>query len=422
MMGDGGPVWSRLLRARPWLAVVVVTALTLVLIGGVIVATTNLGCGSAKQLGINLVKCATPTGNTAARNSPPPLVFPSPTRAEFSPGPNPVTSYPPQNNPGSYYPPDVAAGSSGQLPRDPFFPATTGTSSSVGNPGFPNLSCTLPVFVGPPGSGGFISFPSGSFTADPRSAVSLPSPGVQQGPGYGYGYQTGMTYDRAHSRWLPVGYLFVSPDGNHYAFASGSGIYVVNASNSSQVELGQGHQWVILNVLDDRVLATVGGAPGFWVLPFSGAPVQVVTTGYWQAANDTAAFGTATSAVPSGTTQQLIKLDISTAKTSDWFSLPNGNLNVVGFDTHGNPLVQVGYPAGYNAWELWVTTGANQGFVLLNNNEGVNASGPFVADAHGLWFAVNALYGGTSGLALYIEGSAIFEMNAIGANIAGGCA
>jgi len=37
------------------------------------------------------------------------------------------------------------------------------------------LSCTLPVFAGPPGSGGFITFPSGSFTPDPKSGVTLPS-------------------------------------------------------------------------------------------------------------------------------------------------------------------------------------------------------------------------------------------------------
>lgn len=417
-MSIGGPGLISLLRTRGWVAAVVVTSLTIVLVAGVILATTSLGCGPANRVGLKLARCTDTSGKAAALYSPTPVFFPTPSAKGgyppvatpvtfYPPATNPTTYYPPVNNPTTFYPPNIPPGSSGTSPQDPFYPLMTGATSAG------SLSCTLPIYAGPPGSGGFISFPGGNFTADPRSAVAAPSPGPQQGYGYGYG-PSGMSYDRSHSRWLPVAPQLVAPDGNHYAYASNDGIYVVDAANGTQVELGQGHPWQLLRVLNDRVYATVPGTPGFWVVPFTGAPSEVTTSGYWQAATANAAYGTATSAVPAGTTQKLLKLNTATGKVSDWFSTPGATVSVLGFDLAGDPVIQAGY---VNTWELWLS-----GRVIANSYEQFFVQGAMFADSHGLWFPIYYQGGNVQGIALYVPGSGLYMVSQLGAQVAGVCA
>src|SRR6266704_1700833 len=90
-------------------------------------------------------------------------------------------------------------------------------STAPSPPSASRLNCRLPitVFGGDKRSGGFINFPSGSFTPDPRSAQvnSILQPGRE------FVDQTyALYFDRALSRWLPVHRNAVSPDGAHYAF------------------------------------------------------------------------------------------------------------------------------------------------------------------------------------------------------------
>lgn len=402
------------LRARGWVATAIVTVVSLLLVGGVIVATTNVGCAPAGKLGLKLARC-TATSNTSAQLLQSPTAYPS-AKGGFTPQPSapattPATFYPPQSSPGSSYPPAYPPGSSGQVPQYPFY----GAGSSV--PGLPSLSCALPAYAGPPGSGGFVSFPTGSFTADPRSAVSIPSPGPQNGPGYGYA-PYGMAFDRAHSRWLPVGPQFVAPDGNHYAFAASSGIYIVDASTGTEVEVGEGHTWTLLRTLNDRVYAVVQGAAGFWVVPFSGSPTEVTTQGYWTIASASAAYGTPTSQVPSGITQQLLRLDIATGGVTNFFSSAGASVAPLAFDTHGNPIVQTSTVGG--SWELWVV-GSSKATVIANSYENFYLQGGMVPDNHGVWIPMYWQTGAGQGIALYVEGSGIYELSTVGAQIGGPC-
>lgn len=404
------------MTARPWIATIVVTAVTLVLVGGVVAATTKAVCGPSNQFGLKMAQCVA-TKNTASRTTPEPIIstFPSAKPGAPPPTQNPVSSFPPNQGTTTTYPaPPPADGTmstSGRSPQDPFI-------SSYSAPSAPSLNCTLPVFAGPPGSGGFVSFPAGAFTADPRSAVAFPSPGPSYGPGYGYP-NMGQTYDRAHSRWLPVPSQFVSPDGAHYAYATGSGIYVVDAANSSQVEVGEGHSWNILRVLNDHVVGGQLNAPGLWIVPFSGTASELVTTGYWQGATATAAYGTSTSAVPSGTTQTLQRADLATGKVTDWFSQKGASTGVFGFDAQGDPLIMANYTDG---WELWLTKSPTSGYVVMNSYQQVSLQGQPVGDSHGIWFSLY-LQGFDSGpeIALDVPGVGIYLLARIGAQIAGPC-
>ena len=419
------------MRNRPVLAVAV-TLLSLLVVASAITLTTPLRCGPAKALGLKGIAstCIT-VGALARRPSPTPNFgkpfFPTPFSGPFPPYNNPYS--PPDYNPASGAYPPVGYPASGSYP--PFYPPVS--------PGYyagprPTFDCRLPVYAGPPGSGGFIVFPGGSFIADPNSNVTLPAaspsapPVGGPGPGYGYGYGS-LSYDHQFSRWVPVPLNQVSPDGSRYAYAtSADGIYVVNVANGTQTEIGAGHSWAIASVQADRVYAGDPNAGGLWVLPFSGTPRQITKTGYWRAATSTAAYGTATSQVPPGATNSIIRLDLNTGATSEWFTRQGAQSGVSGFDSKGNTIISVSYLNG-SGQEIWIATGPTAASAIAGFIQQFGPSGGFssysapVADSHGVWFAGNySNYGqSATGVDLYVAGSGFYWMSSIGGQLAGGC-
>src|SRR4029077_18658067 len=161
--------WIRSIRSRPLLAVSI-SVLSLAVIGGAALLTTPLRCGPGRALGLGS-GCITARG-VAGRPSPSPNGNPaSPPYPTFSypdsgPYPNPASG--PYENPASGPFPPTAYPASGSYP--PFYPPAT--NAAGGNVRTRPLDCRLPVYAGPPGSGGFIVFPGGSFIADPTSSVT----------------------------------------------------------------------------------------------------------------------------------------------------------------------------------------------------------------------------------------------------------
>jgi hypothetical protein len=414
--------WVRSSRSRTVVAGILVSALTLVLIGGVILTTTSLGCGPAQKLGLKAItsNCKT-LESVAARIGPTPSGSPffaspspifEPNRPDRSPSPTSEPT-PPTINPAS---------PSGVYPA--FFPP----ASAPGDPHPLTLSCRLPVFAGPPGSGGFIVFPGATFIADPKSGVVLPSPTSPPPPGYGQ--QTSLTYDQPFSRWLPVPFTAVSPDGSRYAYVSADSIYMVNVGTGAQVELGQGHSWSIVGVGAQGVYASIVNQSGLWLLPFAGTAQQITTSGFWQQVSTDAAYGTPTSAVPQGAVNNIIRVDLKTGAISDWFTHEFAQSSVVGLDTKGHPIVYVNYFSGGN--EIWIAAGPKDALAIAGwyggngYYQGFSSYSAPIADSHGIWFAGNYTtnaYGQsqTSGLAVYVAGSGLYVMSNLGAQLAGGC-
>lgn len=409
--------WLASIRSRPLVAAIGVSALSLVLIGAIVVSRTSLRAGTV----------ATRTTSTPPGRIP----FPAP----YSPSGNPAS--PPYGNPASGpYP----------LPASPPFPpqANPASPSGVYPPFYPPasyrsdvstraLDCRLPVYAGPPGSGGFIVFPGGTFIADPTSSVALPTPSpggatAPPAPGYGPGYP-GLSYDRQYSRWVPVSTNWVSPDGSHYAYISDA-IYAVNVASGTQTELREGRTWTIAGVQNDGVYAGDQNVGGLWFLPFSGAPRQITTSGYWQASTSAAAYGTATSAVPQGASNTILRLDVKTGKTTEWFTHPDTLSSVAGLDAQGNPVIYVRWLNGSGS-EIWIVTGPDTGTAIagfasggLSSYGGFNAFGTPVADSHGVWFTGNWAGGygsNASGFAIYVPGSGMYWMSSLGGQLAGGC-
>jgi len=423
------------IRDRPVVAIAI-SVVSLLVIVSAITVTTPLRCGPAKALGLTRIESGCVTvgsvgirpvnrGGSTPSGYPTPAPYPNPASAPFG---NPASGpYPPDGNPASCCPP-VGYPASGTYP--PFYPpASAGYDFS----NRPVLNCRLPEYAGPPGSGGFIVFPGGAFVADPSSSVSLPAtvptPPPVGGPGPGYGQGYGLSYDHQFSRWLPVASAQVSPDGSRYAYAPSDGIYIINVATGAQSEVGAGHAWSIVAVESTGVYAGDPNAGGLWLFPFAGTARQITTTGYWRAATATAAYGTATSAVPQGATNSIIRLDLKSGSSTEWFSRSGAQVGVSGFDTKRDPVISVYYLNG-SGNEIWIAPGPTNAYAIAGfsnppygGSSGFNAYSAPIADSHGLWFAGNYTgYGNqATGVALYVPGSGFYWMSSIGGQLAGGC-
>jgi hypothetical protein len=415
---------------RPLATGIAITVVTVALVGTVLLTSTTLGCAPADKVGLKLPRCANGSP-VAARLTPSPYLMPTPSPTEYPnqsppPAPNPNPPSNPYPNPPSGPEPPNGYPATGAYP--PFYPPASYPNQSMPY----SVSCRLPIYAGQSGSGGFIVFPGGSFIADPTSAVlapepspGSPSPSTQpMGPGGPQNFY-GLTYDHKYSRWLAVPYSWVTPDQTRYAFPTADGVYVDDIASGSLTELGQGHPWSIVGVQSAGVYAVLPNAAGLWLLPFSGMPSELLTTGYWQAVSATAAYGTATSAVPQGASNTILRYDLKAATVQNWFTRDGAQSSVTGFDAVGNPVITVYYYGQYQGSELWIVTAADQGTPILGSQaEGVSANGNVIGDANGLWMAIYYQYayaGNQQEMALYVPGKGLFGMSNISGQLAGPC-
>jgi hypothetical protein len=427
----------RSLRSKKVIAAVALTALTIAVIGVVLLTLTPIGCEPGNAIGLKSTSNRCPP-LVAAKPSPFYSPYPSakpgwqPNPPPYSPPAsepyNPPTPPPPRPT-GTPIPPENGPASAAY---PPFFPAAT--SSGVFTPALP-LNCRLPIYVGQNGSGGFIVFPGSTYIADPASGVSLPTPAVTPppgypgyGPGYGYGQPYGgMSYVKAFSKWVPVPMSWVSPDGAKYAFPTANSIWVQNVADSAHVLLGEGQQWTVIAFQSEGVYATnPPNSAGLWLLPLSGAPRQIATTGYWQKAAAGAAYGTAVSAVPQGAPNPIIRLDLKTGAITDWFARGNSQMSVAGFDAMGHPVLMIVYNnSSGTTSEYWLTTAPNKGVPMGGASYSQYGSSPVLtgtpaADSRGLWFQAYQPPS-TGGMALYVPGSGTYWMSNFSGQVAGGC-
>ena len=302
-----------------------------------------------------------------------------------------------------------------------FTPEPPTPSPSPRPPLSETLHCRLPISAGSPGSGGFVVFPGGKYVADPKSNVVIPNVPTPS-PGYGYnpGNFFGLTYDRTYSRWLPVPRQLVTPDETHYVYTSPDSVYVVSIATGAKVGLGagMGHAWTVLEVDNQDVYAnpqqqTAQPVAGLWLLPFSGAPRQVTTKGYWQAVGGGAAYGFEVPSVPSGAVQALLRLDLKTGTTSTSLNNLPPNSNVLGLDLQGHPIVieQTSPP------QVVVATGSNRRLVISDGSmPNFYVSYGMLADRNGIWLA--------SGTGLFMWTGVVGQMeqvSAVSGPIAGAC-
>ncbi len=392
--------------------------MTMALAGAVVFVATPAGCRAAHNVGIQMNggKCAgTTTPSPVAR-----LVTPFPSPVYIPPPPQPTTFVPSPSQPPPPSPSPLPPYEYSASPAIP--PYATVTSSPV--PLDFVLTCRLPISQGQSGSGGFVVFPGGTYVADPRSGVALPSTAPSPAPNqYGGGFAGfGLSYDRFHDRWFPVPWQFASPDGSRYVYPGVQGIYVVNPADSTISELGEGKAWSILAVNTQGVYAAVQQLAGLWLLPFSGPAQQLSATGYWQAVGGGAAYGTGSSQTPQGITNPIIRLDLKTGASVVWFAVDQGQNQVVGFDHAGSPLITASGPGGQYLWLAPAVGGATVVAVLYSQYQGYQNSVSFfyppIADVHGMWFGSNQ---GNQGIDIFTPGLAWYQASRFGGQLAGPC-
>src|SRR5258706_15182463 len=97
-----------------------------------------------------------------------------------------------------------------------------------------------------------------------------------------------MAYDAAYSKWVPVSYTQLTPDGSKYAFLSASSIYVENVADGTLIQIGQGQAWTLVSGQAAGVYAMQQNKAGLWLPPPSGGPPPIPPRGFLPAGSPTA--------------------------------------------------------------------------------------------------------------------------------------
>lgn len=271
------------------------------------------------------------------------------------------------------------------------------------------LSCKVPISGFNPGTGGFVTFPGGKFVLDQASNVPLPANTVLTG---------GYTFDRAVSRWLPVPWDWVTPDGSRYAYTDRAGaVHVVDVASGSDrsLDFAQGavaikpdEKLVVLDFSKEGIYLMAapasGGFPhGLWLAdPAGGGVRQLTDQGSWQRVNNGAIWGNPTPGAGAGAQaggDSLARLDLKAQAIGSWYQRAGTQLIVVGFDGD-HPLAMISTPA---STEIWAFSGPSNGMKVYagpgqDAPGALHLTGPGVWDSHGLWL------GSPEGLLLYSGG------------------
>jgi len=311
--------------------------------------------------------------------------------------------------------------------------SATPTQAATGTPATPGLTCKLPVVTDPSG-GGWLTFPAGTYQADPKANVSLPTP---------TNFPLSRSYDKAFERWLPVPRDWISPDGKHYAYPElpgaesqsppPGGVHVVGVASGQDRFLNPGTPpkdsfWWVLDYETEGVYVAVqpnGPAPptGLWLLdPATGAVRKISDAIQSQYISGGASWSTTdplTGHGP-GPGSRLNRTDLKTGAMTSWYKRNDIEFTVAGTDGAGHPILEVWK---YQTRQLLLITGAGSATILLPApGSTVPSLSNFVhpvADTHGIWFGD---VGGT--ISLYTAATGLKQMATIGSNsvaAAGGC-
>jgi hypothetical protein len=300
------------------------------------------------------------------------------------------------------------------------------------------LGCRLPVVTSDSTaqtyspSGGFVTFPNGTLSADPNGTFVLAGSGYRTTvQPYLQGGAPG-SYDWPIGRWLPTNLRSVSPDGSHYAYHAEFGaIHDVDIATGKDRSLKgpDGPDTVMYyaneGIYFNHAYEAPGPGPGLWLLNPSTGVVRTVFTD--KAVETVGGFAAWLPDVnpadphpvfsPIGGANlpnQLLRRDLNGGPTSVWFYRPGHSLWVVGFDQGKQPLIAVESGSSPETVEIWQVPAANQGTKLYSGAGGAGL--PWVmADAHGVWFADQ------HGIWLYTASRGLQKVSPVIGQLAGAC-
>ena len=285
-----------------------------------------------------------------------------------------------------------------------------------------DFSCKLPVtWDDAQLNDFFISFPDRTVTLDPNSH--------------------GVYFDRAFSRWLPVGSYAVSPDGSKYASIEAVNaefvLHVVEIVSgketlihlSSQLFTGQPF---VFHYSADGIYLTQGVDrlfPGLWLVnPVSGAIQQISNDLYpidwagngviWtQRINPDDPHPIVTGTSMGTLPDEIDRVDLRTGARTEWLYEPGRWVGIIGLDGQGIPLISSSL-----RWDFSTDVDGAVFLVGAANSKKLIYQGPVApwlgggfTDAHGIWI------GSQRGIYLYTNSGAIEKVSDHPGGVANGC-
>ena len=207
--------------------------------------------------------------------------------------------------------------------------------------------CRIPISIpAQPAQGVFLGVPEGIVYIDPKGAG-------------------GFYYDRAFSRWLPVGRAAVSPDGARYAYlefgqSSDYSVHIVDVASGKDraiheqtsptsidappVVLDYAPEGIYLVTAFEHLLG------GLWLLdPATGSVRQIspsllpiaITPGFvWTQTLNPADSNPIVTGSSAGTLpNEIDRVDLKTGTKTTWLYRPGAGLDLLGFDLGGHPVI-----------------------------------------------------------------------------------
>lgn len=294
----------------------------------------------------------------------------------------------------------------------PSITPTTGTPSG--------LACRLPVdspttsSSDPPG--GWITFPGGDFARDPESLPGRLSAHVP-------------SYDRPFSRWVPVEYQNLAPDGASYILHNdvslpNNDFYLVDVKTGTRKFALSGNgppqaqaSWTIIEYAQEGVYLWSTGivtVPGLWLLdPTKGTVRLIDGSHYWGAVADGAAWALDPPFGATANTYRIYRLDLGSGAITTWYegSTP---IRLLSPTPDGDVLVSYGE---YGSGRLELLRSPNQLLPLDVPSDFPQIYEAFLSEP-GVWLPFPQ-----NGLALYERGQGVRIMTRSVSvfSIAGGC-
>lgn len=97
-------------------------------------------------------------------------------------------------------------------------------------------------------------------------------------------------------------------------------------------------------------VTSTGGQGGLWLLDYSGGVKQVESSGFYQLAAFGYAYGTVTPFVPQGGNNVIVRLNLKTGQTANWFTRPGLESKVVGVTLDGTPIIEASDRTSAQVW------------------------------------------------------------------------
>jgi hypothetical protein len=302
-----------------------------------------------------------------------------------------------------------------------------------------NFHCRLPVIDSSNSgadpfafNGAFVSFPTAVLTSDPAGGIRLGSDGELATDARPVLHSSSINgppfFDRAQRRWVPAASSQSTPDGASYAYVTSDAsrptkveVHIVDVRSATEklFQVAIPRYVIGFEVFDFSaagiylVGSQVDRRPaGVWLMnPTTGAIRQLVQVtdlmavrgGYgWIGRVDPRDPAPPKPVKGSQPFNSIVRVDLATSVLTTWFYRPGAEVELMGFDGKGGPVVRLFEHSGpSDRSETWLVPAQSKQGTLIY--AGALSLGPLQGDGDRLWFGGSTGFGGTAGIYLYTQ-------------------